>query len=195
MRSLGTGDPIVWIPGAAGDCDLLALSIWLLRDESQSIVISPGELLSAGNDKRGFSDIADNLARVLEATGIENPILFGTGPGGLMALEYAAQFPAKVRGLILQGAAPGVEWTWTERVMMSIARRWPGTLRRVPVWLRAATLNHAPWFPPFDPSRWEFLRDNLAATPVSRFAKLDEVGSGVNSARGLQDDQCTNADH
>ncbi len=30
--------------------------------------------------------------------------------------------------------------------------------------------NHRRWFPPFDTNRWEFLRDNLSATPTRRFA-------------------------
>src|SRR6266496_1190570 len=43
----------------------------------------------------------DDIGRVIEATGIERPILVGWSHGGTIAVRYAAQHPEQVAGLVL----------------------------------------------------------------------------------------------
>jgi pimeloyl-ACP methyl ester carboxylesterase len=52
---------------------------------------------------------ADVLNDLLEATGIENVILFGHSDGGSIALIAAAKYPEKVAGIITEGAHIFVE--------------------------------------------------------------------------------------
>jgi pimeloyl-ACP methyl ester carboxylesterase len=51
-----------------------------------------------------FSHVAD-LAAVIEATGLAEPILLGCSQGGRVAIDFALAHPGKVRGLILIASA------------------------------------------------------------------------------------------
>jgi pimeloyl-ACP methyl ester carboxylesterase len=49
----------------------------------------------------------DDIGRVIDATGIERPILVGWSYGATLAVRYAAQHPEEVGGLVLiDGAYP-----------------------------------------------------------------------------------------
>ena len=49
----------------------------------------------------------DDIGRVIDATGIERPILVGWSHGATIAVRYAAQHPRRVGGLVLiDGAYP-----------------------------------------------------------------------------------------
>lgn len=49
----------------------------------------------------------DDVGRVIDATGIERPILIGWSHGATLAVRYAAQHPAQIGGLVLiDGAYP-----------------------------------------------------------------------------------------
>ena len=49
----------------------------------------------------------DDIGRVIDATGIERPILVGWSHGATIAVRYAAQHPGRVGGLVLiDGAYP-----------------------------------------------------------------------------------------
>jgi pimeloyl-ACP methyl ester carboxylesterase len=52
----------------------------------------------------------DDIGRVIDATGIERPILVGWSHGATIAVRYAAQHPGRVGGLVLiDGAYPIAE--------------------------------------------------------------------------------------
>ncbi|MEM7022960.1 MAG: alpha/beta hydrolase [Pseudomonadota bacterium] len=78
------------MPGLAGDFEVLAY------------------------DRRGFGETrtddepfrhVDDLTRLIEATGIDRPLLLGCSQGGRIAIDWALAHPGSVRGLILVSTA------------------------------------------------------------------------------------------
>ena len=78
---------------------------------------SPGSTARCGSTRgragsRGSADYSvqaavDDIGRVIDATGIERPILVGWSLGATIAVRYAAQHPGRVDGLVLiDGAYP-----------------------------------------------------------------------------------------
>ncbi len=169
--TLGSGPPLVWLTGAGDQGKLLSLAIWLLRHEYESIVIDTHQLQEiARRSEKTLKALARTLEQLL-VTWELNPVpLIGTSGGGAVLLELAAEFPQCAESLILQGTVPHMEWSWTEKILVSWGCHWPGPMNRLPIWHGAATRNHAPWFPPFDPTRWVFLKDRLGQVPVRQFA-------------------------
>ena len=51
--------------------------------------------------------MASDAAAVLDAAGVENAHIFGISMGGMIAQEFALQYPARVRSLILACTSPG----------------------------------------------------------------------------------------
>ncbi len=51
--------------------------------------------------------MASDLAAVIDAAGIESAHVFGVSMGGMVAQEFALQYPKRVRSLILGGTAAG----------------------------------------------------------------------------------------
>jgi pimeloyl-ACP methyl ester carboxylesterase len=77
----------------------------------------------------------DDVARVVEATGVRRPVLVGWSYGATAAVRYAAEHPDDVAGLVL------VDGAWPVSVLdgdpLGQAGRF-GRLGRVPWWTRAA---------------------------------------------------------
>ncbi len=61
---------------------------------------------------------ADDLAGLLDALQVEQAILVGISVGGMIALDFAARFPARVSRLVLCDTAPkiGTPEMWNERI-------------------------------------------------------------------------------
>jgi 3-oxoadipate enol-lactonase / 4-carboxymuconolactone decarboxylase len=90
----------------------------------------PAQFRRVRYDKRGhgLSDIPPapytlqdhtrDLAALLEQLEIEASILVGISVGGLIAMDYALQYPDRVRALILCDTAPriGTQESWSERI-------------------------------------------------------------------------------
>ena len=51
--------------------------------------------------------MASDAAAVLDAAGVENSHIFGISMGGMIAQEFAIQYPQRVRSLVLGCTAPG----------------------------------------------------------------------------------------
>ncbi|MBX3023501.1 alpha/beta fold hydrolase [bacterium] len=52
-----------------------------------------------------IADLADDLRRVLDAAGIERAVVLGHSAGGVVAMRFAIDHPARTAGLVLVGTA------------------------------------------------------------------------------------------
>ncbi|MGE3807922.1 MAG: alpha/beta fold hydrolase [Gemmataceae bacterium] len=108
---LGEGPPLVLIPGLAGGYGLLAplarrlaehhrVFCYQLRGEDDCFAL---------RQRFGLQDLVGDLAELLEHQGLERPAIFGVSFGGVVAMEFAARFPGKVRKLVVQGCGARFE--------------------------------------------------------------------------------------
>ena len=105
----GRGEPVLLIMGLAYPSQMWYRTRPLLASRYRTLVL----------DNRGIgrSDVppgpypialmASDAAAVLDAAGIECAHLFGVSMGGMIAQEFALQYPARVRSLILGCTAAG----------------------------------------------------------------------------------------
>lgn len=94
---------------------LLMLHGWTLdhRMWAPQLVDLSKEFLLIAPDRRGFGSTAlapdlarelDDIDAILDHFGLEQACILGMSQGGRIALRYAAERPARLRGLILHGA-------------------------------------------------------------------------------------------
>jgi pimeloyl-ACP methyl ester carboxylesterase len=125
MIDVGTGTPLVLVPGIQGRWEWMKPSVEALAREYRVITASlPGEpgVDTPFNADADFDVFVRHLDRVLDASGVTNVVMCGVSFGGLIALRYAARRSDRVRGLILV-STPGPHWTLSAR--QEQYARWP----------------------------------------------------------------------
>lgn len=102
----GEGEPIVLVPGLAGGMGLLGPLAQLLSRQYKVITYQLRSEDDCFAIRRPFhlDDLVMDLREFVDVLGIETPTLFGVSFGGAIALEFAARFPGRLGGLIVQGA-------------------------------------------------------------------------------------------
>ncbi len=105
----GQGDPVLLIMGLSYPSDMWHRTRPVLSTNYRTIALD--------NRGAGRSDVppgpypialmASDAAAVLDAAGVESAHLFGVSMGGMIAQEFALQYPQRVRSLILGCTAAG----------------------------------------------------------------------------------------
>jgi pimeloyl-ACP methyl ester carboxylesterase len=105
----GKGDPVLLIMGLGYPSYLWHRTRPTLKERYRTIALD--------NRGSGQSDappgsysiglMASDAAAALDAAGVERAHVFGLSMGGMIAQEFALQYPARVRSLILGCTAPG----------------------------------------------------------------------------------------
>jgi pimeloyl-ACP methyl ester carboxylesterase len=68
-----------------------------------------GESAWSRDGAYGYADQAGDLAALVDALGFERFVLIGTSMGGIIAMTYAAEHGARLRGLVLNDIGPDAE--------------------------------------------------------------------------------------
>jgi 3-oxoadipate enol-lactonase len=107
-ESKGDGpEAIVLLHGIGGDGRSFASQLDALAPVRRAIAWNmPGYAGSPPAGSLSFSDLAGALEDLLDRLNIERADLFGHSIGGMVALEFAATRPARVRSLILCATTP-----------------------------------------------------------------------------------------
>jgi len=120
------GSPIVCVHGLTANASFFqALADKLARDHQ----LFAYDLRGRGDSDKpehGYSVPihAADLARLIDALGLERPIVIGHSLGALIALYFAAHYPEKLSKLVLVDAGAPLPWN---------------TLEEQPAWLKAST--------------------------------------------------------
>lgn len=107
-ESKGAGpDAIVFLHGIGGDAWSFALQLDAMAPTRRAVAWNmPGYGGSPAVASLSFADLASALEELLDRLKIERADLFGHSIGGMVALEFAATRPGRVRSLILCATTP-----------------------------------------------------------------------------------------
>jgi len=169
--SIGEGPAIWFLNGFAGDRRLYSLISWLMRDRFRCVLAD----VSWPTPPRPASVVphaADAFFSASQELGLDRPVYFGTSIGGQIALAILERHPDHARAAILHEAFACRRVSVTERLMAWGAGKSSKLLREFPSWVQIQEANHRRWFPPIDPSRWNFLLDSLGETSARHWSAL-----------------------
>ena len=168
VRTFGRGKPLFVCLGLLGDWRLFALTSWLLRDEFQTVIIDPpardGTQLK--NPRYRVDQLAADLLGAADQMGAATFSLFATSFGSPVALQVMSTAGGRIETAVIHAPVIRVRISPVEKLLVSLGRFSRRTMESVPLFDRIQNQNHRRWFPPFDSSRWEFLRENIGRTPV-----------------------------
>lgn len=100
----GRGPPIVFVHGASNDCRWWEPQMAALADDFEVVAYDVrGHGRTGGSDRPRYSmDLfAADLKALVDELDLDRPVVVGHSLGGMFALEYAAQYPDSLRGLVL----------------------------------------------------------------------------------------------
>ena len=109
IRTLGSGPPLVVIPGLDGHCTWLQP---LLNELARHFTVMSFSLWGEPDsghrfdESRGFEPHLAQVDEALRQAGVERATLCGVSYGGWVALSYAARHPDRVDALVLVSTPP-----------------------------------------------------------------------------------------
>lgn len=124
---IGSGEPLVLVPGLAGSWKLMyPLAKRLARKHLVIIPTLRGDSnpLSANKPKE-IADLSEDLGLTIEALGLERPLVMGVSFGGAIALEYAVDNPGKLGGLVLYGVDSSFRMGFGASIAQRVLERFP----------------------------------------------------------------------
>jgi len=153
---LGSGPPLVLVHGACVDhwmwdpqVEHLATRYRVIRYDLR------GHGKTRTLDKRPYTValLADDLAALLDALGVERAIVCGASLGGMVGQSFAVAHPQRLLALVLVGTAISTSLTWSDKLQRVLFPRWlmPAMFRllgvgrfvRFSFWLAAVTRSEA----------------------------------------------------
>jgi pimeloyl-ACP methyl ester carboxylesterase len=109
VKTLGSGPPLVVIPGLDGHCTWLQPMLNELARHFTVITFSLWGEPDSGHrfdESRGFEPHFAQVEDALRQAGVERATLCGVSYGGWVALSYAARHPERVDALVLVSTPP-----------------------------------------------------------------------------------------
>lgn len=166
---------VVFIHGAEHDHSVWGLQTRYFAHHGFSVlaVDLPGHHRSAGPALTSIADMADWLAALLDAAGVGRACVIGHSMGSLVALDFAARYPARATNLAL--VATAVPMTVSETLLDAALNREPEAIAMVNQWSHS-TLAAKPSSP--GPGFWlhgmnQRLMERVAATGEPRLFHTD----------------------
>ena len=104
----GSGVAVVLIPGIQGRWEWMAPAVDALASRCRVITFSLADEPSAEwpSQSNGFDAYVEQVARTLDACGLERAVICGVSYGGLVAAAFAGHYPRRVASLALVSALP-----------------------------------------------------------------------------------------
>jgi pimeloyl-ACP methyl ester carboxylesterase len=109
MIDLGTGIPIVLIPGLQGRWEWMRPAVDALAKRERVLTFSLCDEPTSDfecDPARGFENYLDQISEALDRAHVKSAVIAGVSYGGLIAAEYAARHPDRSWKLVLISALP-----------------------------------------------------------------------------------------
>lgn len=188
----GEGPPLYFLNNFAATAELFSLTAWLLKDQFRCVVFD-----STANDRRAscrvkplISDFADDLFAIADQHGDKRFSVYGAGFGAAVVVQAVISSPQRVDRVVLQHGFASRRLSLFERLLLSVCLRSNQTLDRMPHRRRFQAVNHQPWFPPFDHSRFEFLVDSTGSLFLQDLARRAWAANSFNVVSRLSEIDC-----
>ena len=162
----GAGPPLYFVGGATGSARLFALTAYLLREEYTCVMVAAATWTS--KPRALLDQTAEAICRLANSLGHAQFDLYAAGFGCHVALTLLKNHPERVGHVLLQGPVLKQPTLGRERFLYRIGQRLTRPMSTLPGWLRVQQQNHQGYFPPFDPTRYQFLLDELGASSVGQ---------------------------
>lgn len=101
VTEYGNGPPVVFAHGMLMDQTLFRPQLSALSDTYRTVAYDLRSRTDRYEGPYDLSDLADDLAALLDALDIESIVLAGVSMGGFMALRFADRYPEHLRGIVL----------------------------------------------------------------------------------------------
>ena len=118
MIDLGSGTPIVLIPGIQGRWEWVRPAVEALARRQRVVAFSLCDERTSGfacEPAHGFDNYVNQVMQAMDRAGLRSAVVAGVSYGGLIASEFAARYPDRVSRLVLVSALP-TGWTPDARV-------------------------------------------------------------------------------
>ena len=166
LRVWGDGPALYLLPGFSCPAELYCLLVWLLRNDFQCVTVE-----STGEHRWSINDLAESLRNVADALEHDSFSVLGANFGAAWGLAAARRMPRQIsRLLLLQGFARR-RLSFAERMLARLCRFSSGSLKSFPGRVMFQTQNHRRWFPPFDPTRWQYFLDATGEMPLRELSR------------------------
>ena len=192
VRTTGTGTPLYFLNNFAATAELFSLTIWLLREKFRCIVFdaTTDDRQSARSTKPTMSEFAADLFAVADHFGNDQIAVYGAGFGAGVAIQAALDQPDRLSRLILQHGFSSRRLSLFERLLTSACLYSGQTLNQLPQRRRFQAVNHKPWFPPYDQSRFDFLVESTGTLPLRDLARRAQAVNTFNATGQLSTIKC-----
>jgi pimeloyl-ACP methyl ester carboxylesterase len=126
-REWGQGAPLILVPGLAGGVELLGPIARLLASHYRviSYQLRGEDDCFALRRPFGIFDLVEDLSEFMEWHCLERPAIFGISFGGILALEFAANYPHRLRALAVQGVGSRFERGLIQEIAGVVLSRYP----------------------------------------------------------------------
>ncbi|MCS7046641.1 MAG: alpha/beta hydrolase [Gemmataceae bacterium] len=130
----GEGPPLVWIPGLCDEAESFLLPMARLSQGFRCLAYNLPTGRGDGACLRRYRhrDLVDDLFRLMDHAQIATAALVGVSFGSTVALAALHQQPQRFARGILQCGFARRPLAWSEVLLASLARWWPGTLEQLP---------------------------------------------------------------
>jgi len=166
-RTWGSGPTLYFQNGLSGTHELYALITWLLRDNYRCVLFDYMDSPIASHET--LADLLPEVAKLHEDSG---PVTLVTRDFGLQVAQYCSlRHPGFLGSLICQTPHLQLPLTKSELRLARLGKKIPGKLKRVPGRQMIQQRIHRVWFPPYDPSRFDFYLDNTGEQSTSALSQ------------------------